>query len=45
MEHHDAAASGDGGGEVFGRLLDFLNRLDKAHIYYTLGHTTPFPSR
>jgi hypothetical protein len=26
---------------VFGRLLDFLNRLDAAHIYYTLGHTRP----
>jgi hypothetical protein len=27
--------------EVFGRLLDFLNRLDAAHVYYTLGHTRP----
>jgi len=28
-------------GEVFERLLDFLNRLDIAHIYYTLIHTRP----
>ena len=27
--------------EVFGRLLDFLNRLAAAHIHYTLGHTRP----
>ena len=27
--------------EVFGRLLDFLNRLDAAHIHYALGHTRP----
>jgi hypothetical protein len=27
--------------EVFGWLLDFLNRLDAAHIHYTLGHTRP----
>jgi hypothetical protein len=41
MEHRDAAIDGDAGGEVFGRLLDFLNRLEKADIYYTLGHTRP----
>lgn len=41
MEHGDAAVNGDAGGELFGRLLDFLNRLDKAHIYYTLSHTRP----
>jgi hypothetical protein len=28
-------------GEVFGRLLDFLNRLDAAHVHYTLAHTRP----
>ena len=28
-------------GEVFGRLLDFLNRLDAAHFHYTLAHTRP----
>jgi hypothetical protein len=27
--------------EVFGRLLDFLNRLDAAHVHYALGHTRP----
>ncbi len=27
--------------DVFGRLLDFLNRLDAAHVHYTLGHTRP----
>jgi len=27
--------------EVFGRLLDFLNRLDAAHVHYTLLHTRP----
>jgi hypothetical protein len=27
--------------EVFGRLVEFLNRLDKSNIYYRLGHTRP----
>jgi len=27
--------------DAFGRLLDFLNRLDAAHVHYTLGHTRP----
>jgi len=27
--------------EVFGQLLDFLNRLDAAHVRYALGHTRP----
>lgn len=27
--------------EVFGRLLDFLNRLDAAQVQYALGHTRP----
>jgi len=27
--------------EVFGRLLDFLNRLDAAHFHYALAHTRP----
>jgi hypothetical protein len=27
--------------EVFGLLLDFLNRLDAAHLQYVLGHTRP----
>jgi hypothetical protein len=28
-------------GSVFGRLLDFLNRLDQAHISYQLRNTRP----
>lgn len=31
----------DVGSEVFGRLLDFLNRLDAAQVQYALGHTRP----
>jgi hypothetical protein len=27
--------------EIFRRLLNFLNRLDAAHVHYTLGHTRP----
>ena len=27
--------------DVFGRLLDLLNRLDAAHVSYALGHTRP----
>jgi hypothetical protein len=41
MNQADAAFYGDAEGGVFGRLLDFLNRLDEAHIFYTLGHTRP----
>jgi hypothetical protein len=37
MDHHDADVRID----VFGRLLDFLNRLDTAHVQYVLGHTRP----
>ena len=37
MDSRDTSARID----VFGRLLDFLNRLDAAHIQYTLGHTRP----
>jgi hypothetical protein len=29
------------GGETFGRLLEFLNRLDQLHVHYSLGHTRP----
>lgn len=32
---------GDATGEAFRRLLDLLNRLDQAHIYYKLDHTRP----
>lgn len=32
---------GDAVGGIFGRLLDLLNRLDRAHIYYKLDHTRP----
>jgi len=28
-------------GPVFGRLIDFLNRLDSAGVFYRLGHTRP----
>jgi hypothetical protein len=28
-------------GDRFGRLLDYLNRLDAASIHYTLAHTRP----
>jgi hypothetical protein len=26
---------------TFGRLVEFVNRLDAAHVSYTLGHTRP----
>jgi hypothetical protein len=41
MEDADAASRGSVPGPVFGQLLDFLNRLDQAHIFYVLGHTRP----
>jgi hypothetical protein len=41
MEDRNAADGGEAGGQVFERLLNFLNRLDEARIYYTLGHTRP----
>lgn len=41
MEQADAAFYGDMEGGVFGRLLDFLNRLDRAHIFYKLDRTRP----
>jgi hypothetical protein len=41
MEHADAACCRDAEGGVFGRLLDFLSRLDGAAIFYQLGHTRP----
>lgn len=28
-------------GDRFGRLLDYLNRLDAASVHYTLAHTRP----
>lgn len=28
-------------GEKFGRFLDYLNRLDRANIHYSLAHTRP----
>ncbi len=31
----------DSPGEKYGRLLDFLNRLDAAHLAYSLRHTRP----
>lgn len=41
MEQADAAFYADAEGGVFGRFLDFLNRLDRAHIFYMLSHTRP----
>jgi hypothetical protein len=41
MEHGGAGSYAELEGGVFGRLLDFLNRLDQAHISYQLGHTRP----
>jgi hypothetical protein len=41
MEDRNAADGGEAGNQVFERLLNFLNRLDAARIYYTLGHTRP----
>ena len=41
MERADAAFYADLESGVFGRLLDFLNRLDQAHIFYKLDHTRP----
>ena len=35
------ALYGDSEGGIFGRLLDLLNRLDAAHVYYKLDHTRP----
>jgi hypothetical protein len=29
------------GGEVLGRLLNFLNRLEEAHLRCPIGHTRP----
>ncbi len=37
MDHRHA----DARIEVFGQLLDFLNRLDTAHVHYALRHTRP----
>lgn len=41
--HHLPMENGHPGSQsqVFGRLLDFLNRLDAAHVHYTLLHTRP----
>ncbi|HUC27599.1 MAG TPA: hypothetical protein VMA73_33295 [Streptosporangiaceae bacterium] len=41
MEHADVASSDAAAGEVFERLVNFLNRLDDAHFFYVLGHTRP----
>jgi hypothetical protein len=37
----DVEFYGSAAGGTFGRLLDLLNRLDAAHIYYKLDHTRP----
>ena len=41
MEQSEVASRRDATGGIFDRLLDFLNRLDEAHIFYVLGHTRP----
>jgi hypothetical protein len=41
MKDADAASGGAAAGEVFQWLLDVLNRLDQAHIFYALNHTRP----
>jgi hypothetical protein len=41
MEDADVVSAGVAAGAVFERLLDFLNRLDEAHIFYTISHTRP----
>jgi hypothetical protein len=41
MKDADVASSVGAVVEVFQRLLDFLNRLDQAHIFYALNHTRP----
>jgi hypothetical protein len=40
-DRHIDSRDAPAGIDVFGRLLDFLNRLDTAHVHYTLGHTRP----
>lgn len=37
----DEAFYRDAAGGIFGRLLDLLNRLDAAQVYYKLDHTRP----
>jgi hypothetical protein len=37
----NVVADDDSRGAVFGRLLDFLNRLDQANVWYRLVHTRP----
>jgi hypothetical protein len=41
MKDTDVASRSAAAGEVFQRLLDFLNRLGQAHIFYALNHTRP----
>ena len=37
----DQSFYSDAEGGIFGRLLDLLNRLDAARLYYKLDHTRP----
>jgi hypothetical protein len=39
VQRRDETVGPDAENGIFGRLLGFLNRLDEAGIYYTLGHT------
>jgi hypothetical protein len=41
MERGITGVNGDSGRETFGRFLDFLSRLEQAHIHYSLVHTRP----
>jgi hypothetical protein len=41
MERGIAGVNGDSGRETFARFLGFLDRLQQAHIHYSLGHTRP----
>jgi len=41
MDGRSDSALGSPEAETYGRLLDFLNRLDQRHVHYSLGHTRP----
>lgn len=41
MEQADTSLYADMEDGLYGRLLDFLNRLDRVHIVYKLEHTRP----
>jgi glyoxylate carboligase len=43
MERRHISALAGPEGDTFGRLLDFLNRLDQCQVHYSLRHTRPEP--